>query len=211
MREIEEATIKVVVGAEKRSHKVTENDKKITAYHEAGHAIVTYFLPNQDPVYQVSIIPRGMAGGYTMSMPQDDKMYISKSNMCDKIVVLLGGRAAETIIFGDISTGASNDIERATEISRNMVTKYGMSEALGPVTFGSGHEEIFLGKDYGSVRNYSEKVAAEIDVEVNKFILSAYEKSKQILEKNIEKLKHVAEYLIENEKIDGEKFVELMA
>ena len=208
--EIEEATVKVIVGTEKKSHKVTSDDKRLTAYHEAGHAVATHFLSGQDPVHQVSIIPRGRAGGYTMHMPVEDRMYTSKKKMEDEIVVLLGGRVAEHIIFGDISTGASNDIERASEIARNMVTKYGMSEKLGPITFGSGHNEVFLGKDYGTVRNYSEDIAKEIDMEVNNIVTNGYNRCEALLRENIDKLHALADYLIEYEKINGDFFVELM-
>ena len=211
MPEIEEATIKVVVGTEKRSHKVNEHDKKVTAYHEAGHAISSYYLDSQDPVHQVSIIPRGMAGGYTLNMPREDKLYKSKSSMLDDIVVLLGGRVAEAVIFNDISTGASNDIERASDEARKMVTKYGMSDKLGPITFGTGHDEVFLGKDYNSVRNYSENIAAQIDTEVEKIILDSYERCNKILTTHVDKLHLVAEYLIKNEKIDEQDFADLMA
>ena len=211
MKEIEEATIKVVVGTEKRSHKVNEHDKKVTAYHEAGHAISSYYLDSQDPVHQVSIIPRGMAGGYTLNMPREDKLYKSKSSMLDDIVVLLGGRVAEEVIFNDISTGASNDIERASDEARKMVTKYGMSDKLGPITFGTGHDEVFLGKDYNSVRNYSENIAAQIDTEVEKIILDSYERCNKILTSHVDKLHLVAKYLIENEKIDEQDFADLMA
>ena len=208
--EIEEATVKVVVGTEKKSHKVTSDDKRLTAYHESGHAVATHFLAGQDPVHQVSIIPRGRAGGYTMHMPVEDRLYTSKKKMEDEIVVLLGGRVAEHIIFGDISTGASNDIERASEIARNMVTKYGMSEKLGPITFGSGHNEVFLGKDYGTVRNYSEEIAKEIDAEVNGIVTNGYNRCEALLRENIDKLHALADYLIEYEKINGDFFVELM-
>lgn len=211
MTEIEEATIKVVVGTEKRSHKVNEHDKKVTAYHEAGHAISSYYLDSQDPVHQVSIIPRGMAGGYTLNMPREDKLYKSKSSMLDDIVVLLGGRVAEAVIFNDISTGASNDIERASDEARKMVTKYGMSDKLGPITFGTGHDEVFLGKDYNSVRNYSENIAAQIDTEVEKIILDSYDRCNKILTTHVDKLHLVAEYLIKNEKIDEQDFADLMA
>lgn len=210
MTEIEEATIKVVVGTEKRSHKVNEHDKKVTAYHEAGHAIASFYLPTQDPVHQVSIIPRGMAGGYTLNMPREDKLYKSKSSMLDDIVVLLGGRVAEAVIFNDISTGASNDIERASDEARKMVTKYGMSDKLGPITFGTGHDEVFLGKDYNSVRNYSENIAAQIDTEVEKIILESYERCNSILTTHVDKLHEVAQYLIANEKIDESDFDKLM-
>ena len=211
MTEIEEATIKVVVGTEKRSHKVNENDKKLTAYHEAGHAVATYYLETQDPVRQVSIIPRGMAGGYTMSVPTEDKLYKSKNSMLEEIVVLLGGRVAEAVTLGDISTGASNDIERASDIARKMVTKYGMSDELGPIAFGTGHDEVFLGRDYSNVRNYSETVAAKIDYIVGKIITDAYKRCEEILTTHSDKLAEVAEYLIKNEKIGEKDFADLMA
>ncbi len=209
--EMDEAMIKVVVGTEKKSHKVTQQDKKLTAYHEAGHAVSAHFLGGQDPVQQVSIIPTGMAGGFTMHMPLEDKMYRSKINMEEEIVTLLGGRVAENLILGDISTGASNDIMRATEIARGMVTKYGMSEKLGPITFGSGEQEVFLGKDYGTVRNYSEEIAKEIDEEIKNIVTNGYNRCEEILKANIDKLHKLAEYLIENEKIDGDGFLRLMS
>jgi len=210
MEEIEEATIKCVVGTEKKSKKISDKEKKLTAYHEAGHALATYFLPGQDPVHQISIIPRGMAGGYTMSLPAEDKSYRAKGDMLDDIVVLLGGRVAEAKVLGDISTGASNDIERATDIARKMVTRYGMSEALGPIVYGGGDHEVFLGKDYGSVRNYSETVASDIDIEVKRIISECYERCAAILTENMEKLICVAEYLIVHEKADGATFEKLM-
>ncbi|MCI6401281.1 MAG: ATP-dependent zinc metalloprotease FtsH [Candidatus Fimivicinus sp.] len=210
MTEIEEATIKVVVGTEKKSHKMSSKEKKLTAYHEAGHAVATFFLPSQDPVHQISIIPRGMAGGYTMSMPKEDKSYTSKNDMLDELVVLLGGRVAEALILGDISTGASNDIERATEIARKMVTKYGMSETLGPIAFGSGNDEVFLGRDFSHTRNYSENVASEIDEEINRIIVKAYNRCRSILEEHQDKLHKVAHYLYNHEKVDGDLFKELM-
>ncbi len=210
MPEIEEAAVKVMVGTEKRSHKVNEADKKLTAYHEAGHAVATYYLETQDPVRQVSIIPRGMAGGYTMSVPTEDKLYKSKNSMLEEIVVLLGGRVAEAIVFGDISTGASNDIERASEIARKMVTKYGMSDELGPIAFGTGNDEIFIGRDYSSVKNYSETVAAKIDDVVGKIITDCYKKCQEILTVHNDKLKEVAEYLIVKEKIGEKDFSDLM-
>ncbi len=210
MEEIEEATVKCVVGTEKKSKKISDKEKKLTAYHEAGHALATYFLPGQDPVHQISIIPRGMAGGYTMSLPAEDKSYRSRLDMLDDIVVLLGGRVAEAVVLGDISTGASNDLERASDIARRMVTRYGMSESLGPVVYGGGDHEVFLGKDYSSVRNYSEAVAADIDVEVKNLISSCYDRCMEIINTNIEKLTVVAEYLIVHEKVDGAKFAQLM-
>ncbi len=210
MEEIEEATIKCVVGTEKKSKKISDKEKKLTAYHEAGHALATYFLPGQDPVHQISIIPRGMAGGFTMSLPAEDKSYRSKGDMLEDIVVLLGGRVAEATVLGDISTGASNDIERATDIARKMVTRYGMSESLGPIVYGGGDHEVFLGKDYNNVRNYSEAVAADIDSEVKQIISSCYKKCEDIIKGNIDKLTCVAEYLIVNEKADGPVFEKLM-
>ena len=208
--EIEEATVKVVVGTEKKSHKISDREKKLTAYHEAGHAVSTFFIEGQDPVHQVSIIPRGMAGGYTMHMPLEDKMYMSKRKMEEELVILLGGRVAEHITFGDISTGASNDIERASEIARNMVTKYGMSDTLGPITFGSGHDEVFLGKDYGTVRNYSEEIAKEIDEEVNRIIMTAFKRCEALLKEHSDSLEALAQYLIKFEKINGSDFAKLM-
>lgn len=208
--EIEEATVKVVVGTEKKSHKISDDEKKLTAYHEAGHAVSTFFIEGQDPVHQVSIVPRGMAGGYTMHMPLEDKMYRSKRKMEEELVILLGGRVAELITFGDISTGASNDIERASEIARNMVTKYGMSDTLGPITFGSGHDEVFLGKDYGTVRNYSEEIAKEIDEEVNRIIMIAFKRCESLLKEHSDRLEALAQYLFKYEKINGEDFAKLM-
>lgn len=211
MEEIEEATVKVVVGTEKKSHKQTDAERKLTAFHEAGHAVVTYFCPTQDPVHQISIIPRGMAGGFTMSLPEHDRSYRSKKEMLEDLQVLLGGRVAEALTLSDISTGASNDIERATETARNMVTKYGMSEELGPIMFGSSDsDEIFLGRDFGRTRNYSEQIAARIDGEIEKIITDAYAKAETKLSEHMDKLKLVAEYLLENEKMDGETFKKLM-
>ncbi len=210
MKEVEEATIKVVVGAEKKSRVMSEREKRITAYHEAGHAVVTYFCKTQDPVHQISIIPRGMAGGYTMSLPSEDKSYRSKKEMNESIIVLLGGRVAEDIILGDISTGASNDIERATKTARSMVTKYGMSDNLGPVAYGSENDEVFIGRDMGHVKNYSDKTSAEIDDEIRSIINKGYNKTKEILSNNIDKLNEVAEYLFINEKISGEDFNNIM-
>ncbi|MBR5437297.1 MAG: ATP-dependent zinc metalloprotease FtsH [Clostridia bacterium] len=211
MTEIEEATIKCVVGTEKKSRKMSDREKKLTAYHEAGHALATYFLPDQDPVHQISIVPTGMAGGFTMSLPSEDRSYRSKADMLDDIVVLLGGRVAEKVVIGDISTGASNDIERATDIARGMVTRYGMSDELGPIMYGSSNHEVFLGKDYSNVRNYSEKIAGDIDAEIKKIIGESYKRCHDIIEGNIEKLTVVAEYLIKHEKVDGETFLRLMS
>ena len=209
-KDIEEATIKVVAGPEKRSKVVTENEKKLTAYHEAGHAVSTYYSPTQDKVHQVSIIPRGMAGGYTLSLPEHDKSYVTKTYMEETIVTLLGGRVAEKLILDDISTGASNDIERATNIARSMVTRYGFSEKLGPIVYGHDAAEVFLGRDYSQGRNYSENVAAEIDVEIRELVETGYERCKDILEEHMDQLHSVAQYLLKNEKIDGSDFYLLM-
>ncbi|WP_343264731.1 ATP-dependent metallopeptidase FtsH/Yme1/Tma family protein, partial [Ligaoa zhengdingensis] len=210
MQEIEEATIKVIAGPEKKSRKVSEKDKKLTAYHEAGHAIAHYSLPGQDPVHQVSIIPRGMAGGYTMSLPVEDESYRSKKWMQENIVTLLGGRVAEKLVLDDISTGASNDIQRATKMARDMVTRYGFSEKLGPIVYGTDDNEVFLGRDFGQARNYSENVAAEIDSEVREIIDNAYEQCKDILTEHMAELHKVAKYLYRYEKIDGDVFRRLM-
>ena len=211
MDEIDEATVKVVVGTEKRSHVMTEKEKKLTAYHEAGHAVVTYFCGTQDPVHQISIIPRGMAGGYTMSLPQQDRSYKCRNEMLEDIEVLLGGRVAEALTLEDISTGASNDIERATEIARRMVTKFGMSEKLGPICYaGSDSDEVFLGRDFGHARNHSEEVAAQIDGEVHRILSEGYAKTEQKLSFHMDKLVAVAERLIVTEKMDGDEFRAIM-
>ena len=210
MEEIEEATIKVVVGTEKRSHKISDKEKRLTAYHEAGHAIATYHLESQDPVHQVSIIPRGMAGGYTMSLPTEDKSYISKTHMLDDIVVLLGGRVSEALILGDISTGASNDLERATKLARDMVTRYGMSDVIGPLSLESGSHEVFLGRDYSSARAYSETVAAQVDEEIKRIVNDGYARCEAILSCHEDQLHLLAQYLIKHEKIDGDTFKRLL-
>jgi cell division protease FtsH len=210
MAEIEEATIKVVVGTEKKSRVMSDKEKKLTAYHEGGHAIATYYCPTQDPVHQISIIPRGMAGGYTMSLPEEDRSYRCRTEMREDIVVLLGGRVAEAMVLGDISTGASNDIERATKMAHAMVTKYGMSDLLGPICYGSENNEVFIGRDMGHVKNYSENVAAQIDEEVHSIIEQGYHRTEQILQEHLDKLHAVAQYLFENEKMSGEEFAELM-
>jgi cell division protease FtsH len=206
MAELEEAITRVIAGPEKRSRIMSEKDKKLVAYHEAGHAVVAKLLPNTPPVHEVTIIPRGRAGGYTMLLPEEDKYYMSKSEMMDEIVHLLGGRVAESLVLNDISTGAQNDIERATNIARKMVTEYGMSERLGPMTFGTKSEEVFLGRDLGRTRNYSEEVAAEIDREIKRIIEEAYKKAESLLKGNIDKLHRVAKALIEKEKLNGEEF-----
>lgn len=209
MKEVEEATIKVVVGTEKKSRVMTDKEKKLTAYHEAGHAIATYYCPTQDPVHQISIIPRGMAGGFTMSLPSEDKSYRSRNEMLEEIVVLLGGRVAEALIIGDISTGASNDIERATKLVFSMVTKYGMSPKLGPMTYGSSDGDTFLGRDFGG-RNYSEETAAAIDNEVKEYITNGYAQTEKILKDHTDQLHVVAQFLFEHEKMSGEQFAAAM-
>ena len=206
MQEVEEATIKVVVGTEKKSRVMSEKEKKLTAYHEAGHAVATYYCPTQDPVHQISIIPRGMAGGFTMSLPAEDKSYRSRKEMLEEIVVLLGGRVAEAIILDDISTGASNDIERATNLVFSMITKYGMSDKLGPITYGSSDGEIFLGKEFGHNKTYSEETAAKIDAEVKEYITDGYQKTEKILREHIGQLHTIAKFLFEHEKMSGEQF-----
>jgi len=206
LEDLEEAMVKVMMGPEKKSKVISEKEKKLTAYHEAGHAVVSRFLPTHDTVHQISIIPRGMAGGYTMYKPNEDKSYRSKSEMNEHIVSLLGGRVAEQLVLDDVSTGASNDIERASKIARAMVMKYGMSEKLGPITFGSTQEEVFLGKEMNSQRDYSEKVASQIDDEVKEIITRAYNYAERLLKENLDKLHKVAQILIENEKMDSEEF-----
>jgi ATP-dependent metallopeptidase hflB len=208
--DIEEATIKVVAGPEKKSKVVSEEEKRLTAFHEAGHAVCTFHCKTQDPVHQVSIIPRGMAGGYTMSLPEHDRSFRSKTQMEEEIIVLLGGRVAEKIVLDEISTGASNDIERATDLARSMITRYGFSEKLGPIVYGHDNSEVFLGRDYSQGRNYSENVAAEIDGEIRELIDTSYENAKQILLSHRDQLDKVAHYLMEHEKIDGEDFYKLM-
>ena len=208
--DIEEATIKVVAGPEKKSRVKTEKEIRLTAYHEAGHAVCTYYCPHQDKVHQISIIPRGMAGGYTMSLPEHDKSYVSMMEMREEIVTLLGGRVAEKLILDDISTGASNDLERATATARNMITRYGFSENLGPVVYGSDQNEVFLGRDFGSTKNYSEQVAAEIDAEIRAYVEDGYRRAEEILTEHMDQLHTVAQYLIAHEKIDGPDFEKLM-
>ena len=210
MTEVEEATIKVVVGAEKKSRVMSDAEKKLTAYHEAGHAIATYFCPTQDPVHQISIIPRGMAGGFTMSLPSEDKSYRAKKEMKEDIVVLLGGRVAEALIIGDISTGASNDIERATKLAFAMVAQYGMSDTLGPIAYSTDDSNVFLGKELGHSKNYSESTAAKIDKEVSDIITTGYNKTEEILKNNIGRLHEVAKFLISNEKMSGDEFKKVM-
>jgi len=208
MKDIEDAMIKVTMGPEKKSRVRSEKENKLVAFHEAGHAVVSRFLPTQDTIHQISIIPRGMAGGYTMYRPDEDKNFMSKIEMEESIVSLLGGRVAESLVLDDISTGASNDIERASKIAREMVTKYGMSD-LGTITFGSGQEEVFLGRDFTQTRNFSEETAAKIDAEVKKIIDKAYQTARQILSDNMDKLKTVAGILLEKETIDGDEFAKV--
>ena len=209
MKDIEDAMVKVTMGPEKKTKVISDKEKKLVAFHEAGHAVVSKFLPTQDQVHQISIIPRGMAGGYTMYKPSEDKSFMSKTEMEERIVSLLGGRVAEQLVLGDISTGASNDIERASDIARSMVMKYGMSEKLGTIAFGSGQEEIFLGRDIAQGRNYSEQTSADIDSEVRRIIDKAYKTAEQILTMQMDKLTAVANVLLEKEKIDGEEFEEI--
>ena len=209
-QEIEEATIKVVMGAEKKSHIVSGKDKKVTAYHEAGHAIVSYFLPTQDPVHQISIIQRGMAAGYTMYLPVDEKGHTSKKQLAEQICSLLGGRAAEQLTQDDVCTGASNDIERATALARQMVTKFGMSDKLGLVTYGHDDNEVFLGRDFSSTPNYSEKTAAVIDEEIEAVVMKQYAKALELLNGAMPKLHEVARVLFEKEKITGDEFRAIM-
>lgn len=211
MAEMEEAITRVIAGPEKKSRVITEHDKKLTAYHEAGHAVVMKLLPHCDPVHEISIIPRGMAGGYTMHLPKEDTSYMSKAKLKDEMVGLLGGRVAEKLIMGDISTGAKNDIDRASNIARSMVMEYGMSDEIGTISYGSGHDEVFLGRDIGKSRNFSEELGSKIDNEIKKFIDEAYDKANKLLKENIDKLHAVAQALIEKEKLEGKEFEEIFA
>ena len=206
MKEIEDAMVKVTMGPEKKTRVRSEKENRLVAYHEAGHAVVSRYLPTQDPVHQISIIPRGMAGGYTMYRPTEDKSFMSKTEMEENIVSLLGGRVAEELILNDISTGASNDIERASQIARNMVTKYGMSDRVGAIMFGGGQGEVFLGRDFAQTKDYSEETAGIIDEEVKKIIDYAYNRARNILSEHVDKLHAVAGVLMEKEKIEGEEF-----
>ncbi len=206
MKEIEDAMVKVTMGPEKKTRVRSEKENRLVAYHEAGHAVVSRYLPTQDPVHQISIVPRGMAGGYTMYRPTEDKSFMSKTEMEENIVSLLGGRVAEALILNDISTGASNDIERASQIARNMVTKYGMSDRVGAIMFGGGQEEVFLGRDFAQTKDYSEETANIIDEEVKKIVDRAYNRAVEILSAHADKLHAVAGVLLEKEKIEGEEF-----
>ncbi|MDR2074565.1 MAG: ATP-dependent zinc metalloprotease FtsH [Oscillospiraceae bacterium] len=208
--EVEEATIKVLVGMEKKSQMLTEEEKRLTAYHESGHAVVIYFCKTQDPVHQVSIIPRGFAGGYTLSLPEKDSLYTSRRKMQEEVIAMLGGRAAESLILGEISTGASNDIEKATKIARLMVTKYGMSENIGPISYNYEDDEIFIGRDMGHFKNYSESTASEIDLEIKNLINECYKKAEEIIKDHSKELNAVANFLIEKEKMSGEEFRKIM-
>ncbi len=206
MEEIQKALIKIGVGTEKKTRVISEKEKYITAYHEGGHAILFEVLSELDPVHSISIIPTGMAGGYTMPLPGEDRMYMTKMMMEQEIISLLGGRAAEEIVIKDITTGASNDIERATSMARDMVTKYGMSELLGPIQFGGDNDEVFIGRDWGHARNYGEGVAATIDQEVNRIVTDAYREAKRLLQENMEMLHATAKLLVEKEKVTGDEF-----
>lgn len=209
MQEMEEAITRVIAGPEKKSRVINEHDRKLTAYHEAGHAVVMKLLPNADPVHEISIIPRGRAGGYTMHLPNEDRAYTSKSKLEDEMVGLLGGRVAEKIILGDISTGAKNDIDRASNIARSMVMEYGMSDKIGTISYGEEQNEVFLGRDLGRGRNFSEEIGAEIDREIKALIDAAYSEAEKLLRENINKLHAVAKALIEKEKLEGQEFVEI--
>ena len=211
MEEMEEAITKVIAGPEKKSKVITEHDKKLTAYHEAGHAVVMRLLPNCDPVHEISIIPRGRAGGYTMHLPKEDTSYTSKNKLKDEMVGLLGGRVAEKLIMGDISTGAKNDIDRASNIARSMVMEYGMSDVIGTISYNAGQDEVFLGRDIGKGRNFSEELGAKIDKEIKKTIDEAYNKAIDLLSNNLNKLHAVAQALMEKEKLDAKEFEEIFA
>lgn len=210
MMEMEEAVERVIAGPEKKSRVISDYERKLVAFHEAGHAVIAYLLPNTDPLHKVSIIPRGRAGGYTLLLPKEDRNYVTKSQMVDQTVMLLGGRMAEALVLKEVSTGAQNDLERATELVRKMITQYGMSEELGPLTFGRGHEQVFLGRDISQERNYSEAIAYSIDKEARRMIDSAYNKARELLENNMDRLRLVAETLMERETLEAEEFSELM-
>ncbi|MBQ1222656.1 MAG: ATP-dependent zinc metalloprotease FtsH, partial [Oscillospiraceae bacterium] len=206
MAEVNESVVKVMMGPEKKSRTITEKDKKLTAYHEAGHAVVRRFLPHLSPVHEISIIPRGMAGGYTMWLPSDDKSYVSKNEMFESIVCSLGGRVAEKLFLDDISTGASSDISHATDTARKMVMKYGMSDSLGPIAFDSENQEVFIGRSFGAVHNYSEEIAAKIDREITDMVKSAFAKAEEIISEKADKVHAVSIYLMEHEKIGASEF-----
>ena len=210
MEELEESITRVMAGPEKKSRVISEKDKRLTAYHEAGHAVVSKYLPNSYAVHEISIIPRGMAGGYTLHLPNEDTAYTSKSKLRDDMVGLLGGRVAEALILGDISTGAKNDIDRTTSIAKKMVMEYGMTDALGPISFGKDDGEVFMGRDFGRARDFSEEVASKIDREIKALIDEAYERTETILKENIDKLHDVAKALLEREKLTAEEFNAIM-
>ncbi len=210
MSEVEEAIKRVIAGPEKKSRVITEKDKRCTAYHEVGHAILAKVLPNCDPVHEVSIVPRGMAAGYTLTLPKNDDQHMFRSKMLDEICMLLGGRMAEKLVLGDISTGASNDIQRATEIAKGMVVSYGMSSEIGPIYLG-GDQEVFLGKDFGHTRDFSEQLGSKIDEEIHKIIMGAYNRAEQLLSDNMDKMHLIAGVLSERESITGEEFENLFA
>jgi hypothetical protein len=210
MMDMDAAAERVIAGPEKKSRVISDREKKLVSYHEAGHAVVAYFLPNSDPLHKISIIPRGRAGGYTLLLPKEDRRYVTKSQMLDELVIYLGGRMAEELVLKDVSTGAQNDLERATEIVRQMITRYGMSEDLGPLTFGKRTDTIFLGRDISQERNYSEAIAYAIDKEARQMIDEAYNRGKNILSENIDKLHAVAAALMEKETLQAEEFYQLM-
>ncbi len=210
MEELEDAIERVIAGPEKKSRVISEKEKRLVAYHEAGHAVVSYFLPNTDKVHKISIIPRGRAGGYTLLLPEEDVNYVTKSRLLDEVTTLLGGRVAESLVLQEVSTGAQNDLERATSIVRRMITEYGMSEELGPLTFGHKREEVFLGRDIARDRNYSEAIAYAIDQEARNFIENCYERAKEILTQNMDKLHKVAQRLMEKEVLEGDEFEAIM-
>ena len=210
MQDLKEAEIKVIAGPEKRSRVIPEQERRLTAFHEAGHAVVMHMLPDHDPVNQITIVPRGQAGGMTISLPEEDRSYLSKRYLEEQIVALLGGRAAEKLVLGDISTGAGNDIQRATQIARKMTASYGMSERLGTVSFESGHDEVFIGRTMSQGRSYSEQVAAQIDEEVRRIISAAYSQCEEILQKHRAQLEAVAEYLLAHETMTREEFLRIM-
>lgn len=209
-KDLSDAFIKVIAGPEKKSRVVLEKEKRLTAYHEAGHAICHFYCPTQDKVHEISILPRGRAGGYTLALPENDKSYVSKTEMSEEIITLLGGRAAEKVVLDDISTGASNDLERATNIARSMVTKYGFSDKLGPIVYGRDDDEVFLGRDYNSNKSYSEVIAGEIDAEIRSIVHGAYDKAIELLTLHADQLHTVAQYLIDHEKANGDDFIKLM-
>lgn len=210
MAEMEESIERVIAGPEKKSRVISEKEKKLVAYHEAGHALVSYFLPNTDKLHKISIIPRGRAGGYTLLLPEEDRNYITKSYLLDEVTTLLGGRVAEALVLNDISTGAQNDLERASGIVRKMITEYGMSEELGPLTFGHKSEEVFLGRDISRDRNYSDAIAFAIDKEASQYMESCYQKAEKILTDNMDKLHQIAERLMEKETLEADEFEAIM-